>query len=283
MKVEEIMTTDAKFAEVPGTRAELLDLMNKHKVDGLPVVKKGTRKIIGMITKTDLLKKPSENQIAMLMSRDPIAVPPDMPVADAVRVLIDNRIRRLPVIDKNTCVGLVTVADIVWKAITKMDFPNPIKPYVRRDVIAVWDGTPLPVAYTIMDLARTRVLHVLNGSGGLCGIVSEVDMFSHSEVISKNKVSSMQATSEGTDWSWDTEDILYIAKKELKLPQKPISEIMISDVITVVEQVTVSECAAKMKKFDIDQIPVLNAEGKLSGLIQDRDLLRVFLEPRTRD
>ena len=124
MKVEEIMTTDAKFAEVPGTRAELLDLMNKHKVDGLPVVKKGTRKIIGMITKTDLLKKPSENQIAMLMSRDPIAVPPDMPVADAVRVLVDNRIRRLPVIDKNTCVGLVTVADIVWKAITIVkDYP----------------------------------------------------------------------------------------------------------------------------------------------------------------
>ncbi|MFX1597606.1 MAG: CBS domain-containing protein [Promethearchaeota archaeon] len=278
MKVEEIMTTDAKFAEVPGERAELLDLMNEHKVDGLPVVKKGTRKIVGMITKTDLLKKPSENQIALLMSRNPITVPPDTSVTDVVRLLIDNGIRRIPVIDKDTCVGIVTVADIVWKAIPKMDLPNPIKSYVKRDVIAVWDGTPLPVAYTIMDLARTRVLHVLNGSGELCGIVSEVDMFSHSEVISKNKVSSMQATSEGTGWSWDTEDILYIAKKELKLPQKPISEIMISDVITVVEQVTVSECAAKMKKFDIDQIPVLNAEGRLSGLIRDRDLLRVFLE-----
>ncbi|MFX0068705.1 MAG: CBS domain-containing protein [Candidatus Hodarchaeota archaeon] len=278
MKVEEIMTTDAKFAEVPGERAELLDLMNEHKVDGLPVVKKGTRKIVGMITKTDLLKKPGENQIALLMSRNPITVPPDTSVTDVVRLLIDNGIRRIPVIDKDTCVGIVTVADIVWKAIPKMDLPNPIKSYVKRDVIAVWDGTPLPVAYTIMDLARTRVLHVLNGSGELCGIVSEVDMFSHSEVISKNKVSSMQATSEGTDWSWDTEDILYIAKKELKLPQKPISEIMISDVITVVEQVTVSECAAKMKKFDIDQIPVLNAEGRLSGLIRDRDLLRVFLE-----
>ncbi|MFX1351194.1 MAG: CBS domain-containing protein [Promethearchaeota archaeon] len=278
MKVEEIMTTDAKFAEVPGERAELLDLMNEHKVDGLPVVKKGTRKIVGMITKTDLLKKPGENQIALLMSRNPITVPPDTSVTDVVRLLIDNGIRRIPVIDKDTCVGIVTVADIVWKAIPKMDLPNPIKSYVKRDVIAVWDGTPLPVAYTIMDLARTRVLHVLNGSGELCGIVSEVDMFSHSEVISKNKVSSMQATSEGTGWSWDTEDILYIAKKELKLPQKPISEIMISDVITVVEQVTVSECAAKMKKFDIDQIPVLNAEGRLSGLIRDRDLLRVFLE-----
>ncbi|MFX0088684.1 MAG: CBS domain-containing protein [Candidatus Hodarchaeota archaeon] len=278
MKVEEIMTTDAKFAEVPGERAELLDLMNEHKVDGLPVVKKGTRKIVGMITKTDLLKKPGENQIALLMSRNPITVPPDTSVTDVVRLLIDNGIRRVPVIDKDTCVGIVTVADIVWKAIPKMDLPNPIKSYVKRDVIAVWDGTPLPVAYTIMDLARTRVLHVLNGSGELCGIVSEVDMFSHSEVISKNKVSSMQATSEGTGWSWDTEDILYIAKKELKLPQKPISEIMISDVITVVEQVTVSECAAKMKKFDIDQIPVLNAEGRLSGLIRDRDLLRVFLE-----
>lgn len=278
MKVEEIMTPDTKFAEVPGTRTELLDLMNEHKLDGLPVVKKGTRTVVGMITKTDLLKKPDENQIALLMSRNPLTVTPDMSVTDVVRLLLDHGIRRLPVVDKNVLVGIVTIADVVWKAITKMDLPNTIKPYVKRNVIAVWDGTPLPVAYTIMDLAKTRVLHVLNDSGGLCGIVSEVDIFSHSEIISGNKVSSMHATSEGTGWSWDTEDILYIAKKELKLPPKPINEIMISDVITVLEQVTVSECAAKMKKFDIDQIPVLNAEGKLSGLIRDRDLLGVFLE-----
>lgn len=278
MKVEEIMTPDVRFAEVPGTRTELLDLMNKHKLDGLPVVKKGTRTVVGMITKTDLLKKPDENQIALLMSRNPVTVTPDMSVADVVRVLLDHRIRRIPVVDGDVLVGIVTVADVVWKAIPKMDLPKTIKPYVVRRLIAVWDGTPLPVAYTIMDLAKTRVLHVLNDNGELCGIVSEVDIFSHSEIISDNKVSSMQATSEGTGWSWDTEDILYITKKELKLPQKPINEIMISNVITVVEQVTVSECAAKMKKSDIDQVPVLNAEGRLSGLIRDQDLLRVFLE-----
>lgn len=198
MKVEEIMTPDVRFAEVPGTRTELLDLMNKHKLDGLPVVKKGTRTVVGMITKTDLLKKPDENQIALLMSRNPVTVTPDMSVADVVRVLLDHRIRRIPVVDGDVLVGIVTVADVVWKAIPKMDLPKTIKPYVVRNVIAVWDGTPLPVAYTIMDLAKTRVLHVLNDNGELCGIVSEVDIFSHSEIISDNKVSSMQATSEGT-------------------------------------------------------------------------------------
>ncbi|HID02294.1 MAG TPA: CBS domain-containing protein, partial [Desulfobacterales bacterium] len=74
MKVKDVMTSNVIFAEVPGTREQVLKLMLKHKVMGLPVVKKRTKKLVGIVTRTDLMKKPKEEQLALLMTRNPITV-----------------------------------------------------------------------------------------------------------------------------------------------------------------------------------------------------------------
>jgi CBS domain-containing protein len=52
---------------------------------------------------------------------------------------------------------------------------------------------------------------------------------------------------------------------------------MVKNVETTVEQASVAECALKMKKLGIDQLPVLNAKGSLSGMIRDTDLLKALI------
>ncbi len=277
MKVKDIMITNVIYAEVPGTREQVLKLMMKHKVMGLPVVKKGTKKVVGIVTRTDLMEKPAEEQLALLMTRNPITIGPDVPIKEAARILWEHDIRRLPVvINDNELVGIITVADIVHKAIANMNINKPIKDYVSRRITAVWEKTPLPAAYTIMRLAKVQALPVIDSKGKLTGIISDSDILSSCEIVLKEHTSATKAATEGQEWNWDAVTILYISSRELTLPDKPVEEVMVKRVITAVEQTPISLCARKMRRYDIDQLPVLNAKGDLIGMIRDVDLLQVL-------
>ncbi len=279
MKVKDIMTTNVIYAEVPGTREQVLRLMTKHKVMGLPVVKKGTKRVVGIVTRTDLMKKPMEEQLALLMTRDPITVNPETPVNEVARILWERDIRRLPVVvGDNELVGVITVADIVYKAIANMNVIKPIKDFVTRKITAVWEKTPLPAAYTIMRLAKVQALPVIDSKGKLTGIISDSDIISVCEITLKEHTSATKAATEGQEWDWDTVTILYISSRELTLPDKPVEEVMVKRVITAVEQTPVSLCARKMRRYDIDQLPVLDAKGNLIGMIRDIDLLQILFK-----
>ncbi len=279
MKVKDIMTTNVIYAEVPGTREQVLKLMMKHKVMGLPVVKKGTKKVVGIVTRTDLMEKPTEEQLALLMSRDPITINPEASIEETARILWERDIRRLPVvIGDNELVGIITVADIVHKAIANMNINKPIKNYVSRKVTAVWEKTPLPAVYKIMRLAKVQALPVIDAKGKLTGIISDSDIISLCEIVLKEHTSATKAATEGQEWDWDTVTILYISSRELTLPNKPVEEVMVRKVVTAVEQTPISSCARKMRRYDIDQLPVLNAKGDLVGMIRDVDLLQVLFD-----
>jgi acetoin utilization protein AcuB len=47
------------------------------------------------------------------MTVDPITVTPDTPIIDAKKIMKENRIRRLPVVDKGKLVGIVTYRNII--------------------------------------------------------------------------------------------------------------------------------------------------------------------------
>jgi len=175
-------------------------------------------------------------------------------------------------------VGIVTTADFVHKAILRSDINDPIDRYVRRKIVTVYEGTPLPVALTIMDLAKVEFTPVLNDASELSGIISKADLIASSEVVSERKISNMSAESEGDAWSWDAIPQLVVTKKELRLPPKPVSEIMIKTVISTFEQTPIKECAKLMRKYDVDQVPVTTLKGELVGIIRDIDLLRAYLD-----
>lgn len=274
-KVQEVMTANATSIEVPGRRKDAIDLMVSHELTWLPVVKKGTKQLVGVVSRSDLMSKPDEDQLALLMKRDPVTVSSHDDIEHAVELIMDNNITRLPVTSsKMELIGTLTVTDIVHKVIIEIDKTKIIKPYVERTLICVWEGTPLPVAYRIMKLSNNKALPVLDDEGELVGIISEADFLSVSEEIHEERVAKTTADSEGTDWDWDTSDRIIIAKKKLRIPNKPVRDVMIKDVETTVEQASVAECALKMKRFAIDQLPVVDAKGSLVGMVRDVDLLR---------
>ncbi|RLF15753.1 MAG: inosine-5-monophosphate dehydrogenase [Thermoprotei archaeon] len=278
LKVEDLMTTDVVYVEVPGSRRDVLKLMRERGVTGMPVVKKGTKKLIGMVTRTDLVSKPSEDQVALIMSRDPITVSPGDSVLKAAKLLLENNIRRLPVVEGEDLVGIITVADIVYKALADSAITDPISEYMERKMLAVWEGTPLPVVLSIMKMAKAQAVLVLDNKSELCGIITDADLVKLSEVVLKEKVSSSGIVSEGQEWDWDVSTMIYISKGELSLPDKPVSEVMTRRLITALEFTPINECAKRMRRHDIDQLPVVNSDGKVVGMVYDYALLRRLLK-----
>jgi CBS domain-containing protein len=275
------MTPDVICAKVPGVREDILQLIQEHKHFGFPVVKKdesGELTLIGVVTRTDLMRKPDENQIALLMSRDVVSLNKDTSLKEAASIILNKQIRRIPIVEDGKIVGIVTTADFLHKAITRSNITDPIEKYMKRAVVTVYEGTPLPVALNIMELANAELMPVLNDASELSGVVSKAELIAQSEVISERTISSMSAESEGDAWSWDAIPQLVVTKKELRLPSKPVSEIMIKNVISTLKQTPITECAKLMRKNDIDQVPVTTIDGELVGIIRDTDLLQAYLD-----
>jgi CBS domain-containing protein len=279
LKVQEIMKTEFARGAVPGTRDTVLQLMAEFKTNAVPLLKKDTEELAGMVTRLDLMRQPQEDQLALLMDRNPPVCSPKDNVEDVVRTMLKQGVRRLPVVDeKRRLKGMITVHQVIRKVISTVYANELITPFIEHKITCIWDNTPVKTAYTIMRLAGTDVLPVLSDKGELTGVISVSDIINQSQIVRERRSTSVTAASEGTDWSWDATTILYIATNELQLPDKPVSEFMVRSVVTTFEQATIGEAVKAMRKHDVDQLPVTKAHGELSGVIRDVDMLRILIK-----
>lgn len=276
MQVKDVMTQEVKWAEVPGTRAEALDLLRKLGTNAVPVVKRGTDELVGLVTLRKLFEKSDENQLAMLVDRDVPTVALSDKLEEAANRLLTAHVRRLPVLKNEKLVGIVTIRDIVYRAIAEMNLERPASDFMRPHVIAVWDGIPLKAAVEIMNLSGFRALPAIDESGNLVGIIDDTDILKVSEVETESKMSQMAGRSEGDSWTWDSENRIYITKRELKVPDKLVKDVMTKELVTITRKTPVSKAAQLMKQHKIEQTPVLSAKGKFVGIVQDADLLRAL-------
>jgi len=141
--VEDIMVRDVVCATLPGSRDEVLKILKNKQVSGVPVLKDSIA--VGIVSRTNLLRNPEEEQLALLMTRDPITISPTSDLQTAAKMLLEHNIRRLPVVDDGKLVGLITVADVVG-TVADMTIDTPIKNYVDSKVFAIYSETPLPLS-----------------------------------------------------------------------------------------------------------------------------------------
>lgn len=276
--IEDIMVRDVAGVTLPGSRDEVLKILKNKHISGVPVLKDS--KVVGIVTRTNLLQNPEEEQLALLMTRNPITISPGSDLQAAARLLLEHHIRRLPVVDDGKLVGLVTVADVVG-TIADMNIDIPIKDYVEKEVVAIYSETPLPVVARIMELAGVKAVPVLDSNLELVGIISDRDIIAASTIEDSVEVSDMSAGSDDDAWTWesmrDTMSIYYSVSR-IKVPSLIGSDIMIREPITATYITSVSDCARKMKRSRIDQVPIINSNRKLQGLLRDHDLLKPLID-----
>ncbi len=95
------MVRDVACATLPGSRDEVLKILKNKHISGVPVLKDS--RVVGIVTRTNLLQNPEEEQLALLMTRGAITItPPGADLQTAARLLLEHGIRRLPVVMMGT-------------------------------------------------------------------------------------------------------------------------------------------------------------------------------------
>lgn len=124
MLVGEVMTTQVVMCTPWETARTAANLMKEHCVGALPVVwDKADPLVEGIITDRDLCcgiagdaRDSDVVLVSELMTRVPVTCEPDFTIEECLRLIEENQVRRIPVVDqRGRCVGIVTQVDIARK------------------------------------------------------------------------------------------------------------------------------------------------------------------------
>lgn len=278
MLVEDVMNKDVVTITVPGKRKTALEIMRKHNLSGLPVLKEKTKKIVGYVSLEDLIQNPDEDQLALIMDRNVVTVSPKAEVKEAAVLMYEQDVRQVNVVENEQLIGIVTLKDLIINGISRMQINEKCEKYMKARILSVWQETPIPLVAQIMRYAKALAAVVLNDTGKIVGIVDNADFVKGSEIVNVRQKTELQQESEGEEWVWETKSTLYIGTERLKLPDEPVKALMTPEVITITCGTTVTNCARKMKKFNIEQLPVIDAQGNLIGIVRDYDLLKALVK-----
>jgi predicted transcriptional regulator len=142
-KVKDIMTKTVITIDANRTVTEATALMTEKNVSNLIVMDNNTPR--GIVTERDFVRKvlaknkPSTTKISEIMSTPLRVIDPDAPIKEAARKMIRKGIRRLPVMQDNKLVGIITTTDIA-KQLSKKTLTDEILQAIGRDYYPVPDA-----------------------------------------------------------------------------------------------------------------------------------------------
>ena len=133
--VKDVMSTHVIAVRRDASYKDMAAMLHEQRVSAFPVLD-DDNKVIGVVSEADLLTKEAVNDstpgaldgmlrrreyaranaltAAELMTKPPVTIGPDAPVAQAARLMYSRRVKRLPVTgDDGTLIGIVSRADVL--------------------------------------------------------------------------------------------------------------------------------------------------------------------------
>ncbi|MCS7125257.1 MAG: CBS domain-containing protein [Candidatus Bathyarchaeota archaeon] len=117
IKVGDIMVREVITIDENSTVKEAAEVMNKFEIGCLIAVRKG--RAVGIITERDLLKRVvaeakdvNKTKVKDVMSSPLVVVEPNLDLEEAVKLMFQMKIKKLPVVEGKRLVGLVSLTDI---------------------------------------------------------------------------------------------------------------------------------------------------------------------------
>jgi CBS domain-containing protein len=111
-RVGEIMTRNVLTAKPETAVVDIVRIMARNKITGLPVVDDSNR-LIGVVSESDIIGKAGDT-VADIMTNGSWTVTEDTTLGDAAEVMLRRRIRRLPVVGgENQLTGLLSRSDLI--------------------------------------------------------------------------------------------------------------------------------------------------------------------------
>ncbi len=282
MNVVDVMTPrqEVVTVEIPGTRDDVLEYLQQRGFSSVPVIKRTDDDEVfrGLVTREALIEHPDEDQLALLVEDVP-TIDPDSTLGELAALVLETESRRVPVLDGEALVGIVTVTDVI-RAIAEGQANGDVEIDALYDVVVntVYAETPLPVAERELSFAGVPYGVVLGDDADPVGMLTEVDIIEVARVVQGEENPGDAVANQDNEWMWEGIKAVgsrFVPTLNVEIPGSPVSEFMTADLVTVSGQKTARDAAQLMVGHDIEQIPVIEA-GELVGIVRDVDLLEAL-------
>lgn len=118
-KVRDVMTKNPLTLPADATIVEAAISMRDADIGDVLVTKNGNGELAGIVTDRDIVvralaenMKPGQTKLDDILSGRLVTISPDEEVEDAVRVMREEKVRRIPVMENGRAIGLISLGDL---------------------------------------------------------------------------------------------------------------------------------------------------------------------------
>ena len=246
LTVVDVMRKDVVTICSDETVASAAKIMSENNVSCVVVADNGS--VAGILTETDFLKKVAVREkdfdrikVREIMSCPVETISPDLSVFDAIRIMEEKHIKRLPILEKKQLVGIVTQTDLV-QVVTFYGRWKDVEEIMSRDVAGIQSNASIVEAAEIMTSRKISCIVVLEGDE-VVGIVTERDLLGRVVALQKSP------------------------------DQITMGEVMSTPVASVSADYSVFSSSRIMEKMGIRRL-VVTEDKRPRGIISQTDILR---------
>ncbi len=139
-----------------------------------------------------------------------------------------------------------------------------VRNVMSTDVVTVREGTPFKDVVRALSSRDVSAVPVVDRDGHVLGVVSEADL------LIKQGTQEVEFTRSLMSW-WS-------GRRNLRRAvATTAATLMTTPAITVSDNATVAGAARLMTQHNVKRLPVVDADGKLVGIVSRKDVLAVFL------
>lgn len=276
MTVSDIMTQPPIVVEVPGSRNDVINMMVRNGLTGLPVVRSSDGMLMGVVSRRDIFRNFEEDQLSLIMKKGCITADSDASIADVARVFCEKRIHRIPVVSDGSLVGIVTPTDLL-RIVKDMKTSMTAEDVISTVCVTAYEDEPLTYTIPAMRISDVAAVPVLDASGKMVGILTDRDLFSDQ----MKDPEALQALGISADENLvgyrNVLPLFYSATDAHRGSDKKVRDFMVRNPVSVFKKTNLAEVAKTMVSKDFGQIPVHGTRDELVGMIYDVDVLRALL------
>jgi len=290
---------------------EVVESMLVHGHRSLPVVDRGA--VIGIITNGDLVQRGglgvriellrglawtdvraeldalagASKTAADVMTAAPVTITTTLPLRRAAALMAKRRLKRLPVVDeRGRLAGMLSRVDLLRAAAglarpgeevpaaTGAGGGTTVAQVMRRDIPAVLPDMPLAEVLQAVISTRLNKALVVDGERRVLGLITDAELIDR--MTRSLRPGLLRSLMQRVPFA-------HIAPEDQLVAQharaRRAADLMVTGVPTVTLDTPIGAATAAMLKADRKILAVLDAEGRLAGIVDRADLLRGLASP----
>lgn len=277
MTLDEIIIRDFLKFSIPSDRALAIETMKKNDISELIAFKEGTDTFLGIIYINDILSKPEEEQLALIMRREIPVINKKDNIEKVISLFLSGDFYYLPIVDNGNVIGIISLKQLLPLVSKKYKLKKSIAEYIDHNYfMSVWEKTPTYIASKVMLNFKVSFLGVLDDKGKFVGLLDTTDMIRSGEIISGITESDATKGESGDDWDWNWKSSVLIGTSNFYLPNKPVSNYLKKEYSTINENLSISQAIETLQKDGTRYIAVIGEDKVLIGILRDVDILKAF-------